>query len=214
MALTKVGSVIDAWAEIAAQGIREGGEADVSGSYDAALLITAALSSTTAHLGTEIIVQVSEETNAGADEEAFFTTIARFIGPVGTAFTRPLLADEAADQTVLSTDAPVTNNLDHPGKFLFIEDTADVTKSEVLYQIAVSADADDTITIAHGLAYAHVVATSALWDIDSATAEAVAQWMVQLPASATRARVIYNNNYDSGAATVHTRCRLMNTTGL
>ena len=210
MALTKPGSIIDAWLEIAAQGIRQGAEQAVATSYDMALLIECALSSTTAHLGTEIIVMVSEETSGNG----LWNPFTRFIGPVGTAFTRPLSGDEAAAQTVLSTDAPVTNNLDHPGKFLFIEDTVDVTTSEVLYQVAVSADADDTITIAYGLAYAHTAAGSALWDIDSATSEAVAQWMVQLPASANRVRVIYNNNYDAAAATVITRCRLMNTTGL
>ena len=209
MALTKAGSVIDAWAEIAQNATREGAEADVSAQYDAALMVDCALSSTTAHTGTEIIVQVSEET-AG---DGFWTTIARFIGPTGTAVTANVAATEPVGETVIATTNPVTQNVDNDGKYKFIENTDAAANSEIVFTTANSADAGDTITIMHGLANEQT-ANSDWWDIDSATSEAVKSQLVPLPMSASRARVVYNNKYDADGSTVFTRCRLMNTSAL
>lgn len=198
------------WTEVAAQGIQETGTISVSDSYDTVLHIDCALSNTTAHTGTEIIVQVASE--AGVDDA--WSDLARFISCVGTAIKVDLGGDEAAGQTILTVTDPVTNNLDYQGKFVFLEHTGTIASSQIVYQIANSGDAGDTITILDGLTAAQTAAASDFYTIDTATGEAVASYTVTIPASASQARVIFNNNYDSTASTVHVRVRVTKMTGI
>ncbi len=65
MAPTKTTAGLDAWASVAQAGFREGANTDVSDSYESTLHIDCALGSTTAHNGTEIIVQVGTDTGDG-----------------------------------------------------------------------------------------------------------------------------------------------------
>jgi len=205
---TKVGDVIDAWLEIAQNAVREGAEHDVSADYDVILGIDVALCTTTAHTGTEVIVQYSEE----AAGDGFWTTCARFIGPTGTAVTLALDATEPVGETTLAVTNPATANMDNDGKFKFIEAATDAN-SEIVFQTANGGDGGDTITIAYGLANEQSN-TSALFDIDSATAEAVKSYPAAIPASASRVRVLYNNKYDADGSAVFTRCRIANVTAL
>jgi hypothetical protein len=208
MALTKAGDVIDAWAEIAQNATREGAVVNVAAQYDALLEIDVALSSTTAHTGTEVIVQVSEE----ASGNGFWSTIQRFYGPVGTAVTAAIAATEPVGETVIATTNPTTQNVDNDGKFKFIEH-ATPANSEIVFTVSNTADAGDTITIMHGLANEQLN-TSVWWDVDSATVEAVRQYVVPIPFSCSRARVIYNNKFDADGSTVFTRCRLANVSAM
>lgn len=209
MALTKSTAAVDEWAEVAQNGVREGAEVDISGCYEATLHIICALSSTTAQAnGTEIRVQCSG--NSTGDEDWFDHAV--LIGPTGTAISVALAAQEAAGQTVLSVTNPVTNNLDNEGKWLFIEHTT-VANSEIVFVVSNSGDAGDTITILDGLTNQQET-TSNIFDIDSATNEAVRTWCVQLPISAYRARVVYNNTRDAAGSTVHTYCRVVKVTGI
>ncbi len=199
-----------AWAETAAQAFRDSGTIDVSTAYSACLHIDLALSSTTGHLGTEIIVQVGSE--AAVDDS--WTTLTRFIGCVGTAVTVPLSANEAAGQTVLSATNPATAGFlqANCGKMVFLEDVNTPANSEIVYMIA-SEDAGDIITVLDGTTHAHVSGDD-LWEINHLTDSAVGQWVIQLPSSVSQARVIFNNNYDATAATVYSRVRVTKTTGL
>jgi len=208
--LTKSVAAVDEWAEVAQNTIREGATVDVSGCYAATLHIYCCLSSATAHTGTEIIVQLSSNTSGDED----WTPLTKFIGPIGTAHKIDLGGDEAAAQTVLTVTDPVTNNLDHNGKFIFIEHTGTVANSEIVYQTTNSGDAGDTITILDGLTNAQTAAASDFYDIDHATNSAVGMYPIPLPMSANRVRVIYNNTYDADGATVHTNCRITKTTAL
>lgn len=209
MALTKAVASVDAWAEVAQNAVREGAIADLTATFDAVLLIDCALSSTTAHTGTEILVQVSSNTTGDAD----WHVLARLMGPVGTAVKADFAGTEAAGQTVLSVTNPATANVDNNGKLKFVEHTATPANSEIVFQTANSGDDGDTITVLDGLTNEQT-ADSDLFDIDSATASAVGSYMIPIPFGIPRARVIYNNMYDPDGSTVHTRCRLAKVTAI
>lgn len=85
----------------------------------------------------------------------------------------------------------------------------------LLLLLASPAFAADTITILDGLTNAHAAATSVMWFIDSATngSGAVAQYVVNIPDTAYRVRVVYDNTH-AGAADVFTRARLSKITGI
>ncbi|MHA2067700.1 MAG: hypothetical protein ACXABY_25340 [Candidatus Thorarchaeota archaeon] len=208
MALTKSVAAVDEWAEVAQNAVREGTIVDVSGCYSALLHIFCCLSTTTAHTGTEIIVQVSSNTSGDED----WTTLAHFVGPVGTAISAVLANQEAAGQTVLGLTNPVTNNFDNDGKLKFIEHTT-VGNSEVVFQVSNQGDAGDTITILDGLTNQQET-TSTVFDIDHATNEAVGSYTVEIPFAANRVRVIYDNTYDPDGSTVHTNCRISKVTAI
>ena len=201
MAVTTVGAAVDVWAEIAQNAVREGTPADISGALEATLYVDAALSSTTAHTGTEILVQVSSAASGDADWHTIYAPVVL----VGTAVKADFAATEAAGQTVLSVTDPVTANVDNNAKLKFIED-ATAANSEIVYQTANGGDAGDTVTVLDGITNAHAD-TADLWDVDSATVSAVAQRSFPLP-RACRVRVIYNNMYDADGSTVFTRARL------
>ena len=125
-----------AWQEIAQAGFLESGSIDVSGSQATTLHIFMALSSTTAHTGTEIIVQIGSE--AGVDGS--WSTTTRYIGPIGTAFSTAFAATEPAGETVIAIANPTAGNLDNVGKFKFIENPT-AADCEIVYQTECGADA-------------------------------------------------------------------------
>lgn len=210
MALGKSTTEIDAWAEIAQAGFREGANYDVSDMYDAILHIDCALSSTTAHTGTEIIVQIGTDTGDADDN---WSTLVRFISVTGTAVLLAFDATEPSAETSIAVTNPVTANMDNDKKFKFVENTT-AADSEIVYQTANSGDAGDTITIQDGLTHEQDITTSIIYDIDDAVAEAVKQHQVAISAPADRVRVFYNNNYDPDGSTVFTRCRITKLTGV
>ena len=124
------------WTAIAQAAFLETGAEDVSAAIQAVLHIDCAITSTTAHTGTEIICQVQSE--AALDE---WTTFCTFIGPTGTAVKSDFAAQEAAAQTILSVTDPTTGGLDNVGKFIFLEDTATIAKCEIAYLVECGADA-------------------------------------------------------------------------
>jgi len=124
-----------AWQEIAQNAVLETGSIDVSDSWDTTLHIDCAISNTTAHTGTEIIVQIASE--AGVDGS--WTDVTRFIGPIGTAVSCAFAATEPAGETTIAITDPVTNNMDNDGKFKFVENTV-AADSEIVYQTANSGD--------------------------------------------------------------------------
>jgi len=210
MALTKSTTEIDEWAEVAQNSTRLGTAHDVSGCYAATLHVDCALSSATAHTGTEITVQIGTDTGDANDN---WSTLCQWIGPTGTPVTANIAGSEAADQTVLSVTNPATQNVDNDGKFKFIEDTGSAANSEIVFQTANSGDSSDTITILDGLAHAKD-ASDDLWDIDSATDEVVGQYQIEIPMPADRVRVLINNMYDADGATCHTRTRITKVTAI
>lgn len=133
--ITKTESQILEWTAVAAQAIQDSGDIDVSGADQAVIYIDCAISSTTAHTGTEIICQVGQE--AGKEE---WSTFSSFIGPTGTATKSDCSGETAAGQTVVGVTNPATGNLNHLGKFIFIEDTDTIAQCEIGYLVAQSGD--------------------------------------------------------------------------
>lgn len=123
------------WTAIAAQGFQDAGTLDVSAVLAATLHIDCALTSAVAHTGTEIIVQGRKE--ASLDE---WTDLARYIGPTGTATKSDCPGVTAAGQVIVAVTNPATGNLDHIGKFIFIEDTVTIAQCQIGYIIAQSGD--------------------------------------------------------------------------
>lgn len=211
-ALTKSVEAVDAWVEVTAGTAREGATVDVSPNYQTTLAIDVALSEAAAETaGGTIWVEISSNTTGDADWEV----LTSFGGPTGTPFKRDISADEAAGQTILSTTDPATGNLDHNGKFLFIENTATAANSEIVFQTANSGDAGDTITILDGLTNAQAAADGDIWGVDGvgASFSPVAQYVVNIPDSAYRVRVIYDNINATGTD-FFSRARLIKITGI
>ncbi len=210
MALTKSVAEVDAWAKVTQPSTREGATVDTSGYYSACLHIDVCLAEAAAEaIGATIKVQISSNTTGDAD----WSVLTQFGGPTGTAFKVDLGGDEAAGQTVLTVTNPDTNNLDHPAKLLFLENTATPANSEIVYQVSNEGDAGDTITILDGLTNNQTAADTDIWEIDAAGTSVVAQYIVELPMSANRVRVIYGNK-NSTAADIYSRCRITKVTAI
>lgn len=199
MGLTKLVAALDEWAKVAQNAVREGAEIDLSGVYAAALHIDIALSNATAHTGSLIIIQISS--NATGDED--WTTFLVFVGPTGTANLELLSGAEAIGQTVLEVAS--TTGYEADGVlWVFLEDVGIVADSEML--LMVSHAANVSITVQDGLTVAK--------DASDQLSNIAKNYVIELPMTAQRARVIYDNTYDSDGATIHTKCRVSKVTGV
>ncbi len=136
LAKTENTQVIE-WTIVAVQAFLDSGVIDLSAAYEATLHIDIALTSAVAHTGTEIIVQIRSE-DATPDE---WTTLTSFVGPTGTPFKIDCLGNSTAGTKVVSATNPTAGNLNHIGKFVFLEDTVAIAQCEILYQTAFGADA-------------------------------------------------------------------------
>lgn len=117
-------------------GIVESAEIDLTNIFEAVVHIDVALSGTTAHLGTEVIVQVRKE--ATVDE---WTTWCRTVVLSGkTAFHDHPSGQAASGQKVILVANPTAGNLNHVGKHIFLMD-ATVANCEICFQTFCGADA-------------------------------------------------------------------------
>jgi hypothetical protein len=196
---TKVTAEIDAWAAVALAAAREGAAYDVSALYEAGLFIDVCIAGTTAHLGTEVIVELSRD----ATGDDVWSEYARFITPALTAFKADVASTEAVGQTVLSVTDPTTNKFDHVKKYIFIVD-ATPANSEICYLVSCEGDATDTITVLDGTTYEHLN-TADVYTVDGENLSAVFRRVMELPDWAQRVRVLYNNNFGATGSTVYTR---------
>ena len=199
-ALTKSVAAVDEWAEIAQDAVREGATTDVSGCYAATLHISYALTSATAHTGTKIEIQLSS--NTSGDEN--WTTLTSFVTKTGTPDPEAQTENPlAVGQTVINCASTVGLYDDDGTRWIFIEDGT-VANSEMMY--LVSHVGNTSVTVQDGTTNEHAQSVN-MFDI----ADVVA---VELPITANRVRVIYDNTYDSDGATCHTLCRISKVTGL
>jgi hypothetical protein len=124
------------WTEIALAACQESAEIDLSAVYDATLHVDVAITGITAHLGTEIFVQIRKEATV---EE--WTEWCRFVVLSSlTAFKTDVLSTAAAAQKVIPVNNPTAGNLNHLMKNIFIKD-ATIASCEICYQTACGADA-------------------------------------------------------------------------
>ena len=116
--------------------ILESTELSLTNVYEAMLHIDVALAGTTAHLGTEIIVEVRKE--ATVDEWTVWQRLSVLSGK--TAFSTDVASTAAAAQKVIAIANPTAGNLNHINKRLFIED-ATAANCEIVWQTECRADA-------------------------------------------------------------------------
>jgi len=135
---TKTANQQDEWLTITPPAVAESSAFDTSASWDSIIAVDVCQSSATANTtGIEIIVQ-------GRKEDALdeWVTITRVnVLALGAATKSDFAAQEAAAQTTLSVTNPTAGNLDHIGKFIFLEDTAAIEKSEIAFITECGADA-------------------------------------------------------------------------
>jgi hypothetical protein len=124
------------WTSIALATYAESAEIDLTNIYEAMLHVDLAIVGTTAHLGTEIRVQVRKE--ATVEEWTDWSRLVRLSGL--TAFKTDVADTAAAAQKVIAIANPTAGNLNHICKRLFILD-ATIANSEIVYQTACGADA-------------------------------------------------------------------------
>lgn len=199
MALSKSVAAVDEWAEIAQNAVREGATTNVAATYAATLYINCAISSTTPHTGTKVEIQLSS--NSSGDED--WHTFRSFVSSSGTANSEILAGVEAAGQTVLEVASTTGYDADE-ARWIFIEDVGTVADSEIAY--LVSHVSNTSVTVQDGITNAKD-GSDFLFNI-------VDTWVVDLPFSANRVRVIYDNTFDSDGSTVHTFCRIATVTGI
>lgn len=124
------------WTSIALTGSQLSSEVDLSAVRSGMLHLFCAITGTTAHLGTEFLVQVRNEVTVNE-----WTKLFSFVMCAGkTAFTRDVASSAASGQKVIPTLDPVTGNLNHNMKNIFILD-ATIANCEIVYQTACGADA-------------------------------------------------------------------------
>ena len=198
MALTKAGVALDACQEIAQNALTEGGTGDVSGAYEATLLLQLALTTETAHTGTKVVVQVSGETSGDEDWVKF----TEFVALVGTAAKENITNAPAAIGTTVFTVASTTGFI--TTGLRFIEDVTIFANSEWLYEKTYTTDT--SVTMLDGSTRAHAVSSILYTGAESRT--------ILIPASAQRVRVLYDNTYDADGSTVAVRSRLAEVTAI
>lgn len=197
---TKTVASVDDWAEVAQNAVREGATTSINTGYAAILHIDVALSTATAHTGTKIEVQISSETSG--DES--WSTLVSFIGPTGTAVSLTPSGTEAGGQTVIETGATSGDYEADETRWVFFEDVVAVTASELM--LLVSHVANTSITVLDGIANAK--------GTDDRVYSKAQRYVISLPFSTNRFRVIYDNTFDVDGSTVHTLCRVSQVTGI
>lgn len=195
-AQTKATAAVDEWAEVAANGFREGAIIDISGDFDHTVHIYMVLSSETATTnGPSVQIQISSNTvGEGTDEH--WTEWKTFNGPTGTANSEAVTGTEAAGSTVIECASTVGLYDDDDIRFIFFENTT-VADSEI--GTLVSHVANTSVTVMDGITNAQT--SSTMFDI-------VKTWAIKLDLSGVRYRVIYVNNRDVSGPTIHTYARL------
>lgn len=139
---TKTANQEDAWAILTpastASAVKKSTAFDVSASFYSVITVNICQSSTDANTtGIEFYIQGRREDSV--DEWS------NIYGPLnalslGAATKSDFAAQEAATETVLSITNPTAGNLDHVGKFIFLEDTATINNSEIAFLVECGAD--------------------------------------------------------------------------
>jgi len=194
--LTKSVASITDWTAVAQNTVAESATYDVSGCYESHLCIQAFLDTTTAHTGTEFIVQISSNTTGDEDWQDF----TKFTGLVGTA-----VKDDIEDNPLAQGATSITlttHTYTVLGKWLAIED-ATLVNSELIYEVSQSANA---VVILDGTTNEHA---------NTADTYNVAEtYTILIPISANRVRLLVNNTTDSDGSTLNYKIRINKVTGI
>ena len=184
------------WTAVAQNAMSKSAECDLSGVGSAVLHIQAALDTTTAHTGTQFIVQGSGSDTGNAD----WHTIAPFVALIGTAATDAI---EDAPLAAGSTAIKLTGHaLTVLSKWLFIKDGT-LANSELVFE---SAQTANEVVVLDGTENAHI-ATTAIWNV-------AMEQIVIIPFAIKRVRLVVDNTYDDNGSTLNYKLRVSKATGI
>ena len=183
----KITTALNDWTAVAQNALVHSAELEIAGVQKAQMQIQAALDTTTAHTGTRLIVQTSNQISGDED----WYPLAEFVALIGTAAT-DLIEDNplAAGSTAIALTG---HALTAEGILLFIEDGT-LADSEIALEASQSAN---EVVILDGTTNAHALNT-AIFNI------AMMQ-VVSLPSTAKRARLVIDNTYDDNGSTLNYR---------
>lgn len=196
MAITKAVESINDWTAVAQNAVGESATLNCAGHYATELNIQAFLDTTTAHTGTEFIVQVSSNTTGDEDWHDYN----RFVALIGTAVT-DLIEDNplnAASTAIALTGHAYTVE----AIWLAIEDGT-LINSELVFEVSQTAN---EVVILDGTTNQHAQNT-AMFNI------AISE-VIMLDASINRVRVVVNNTYDDNGSTLNYKVRATEVTGI
>jgi hypothetical protein len=197
MALTKAVAAVDAWTAVAQNTIIEGATTDVSAAYQVTLHITVAPTTNTATVnGVKVIIQVSSATSGDINWEeltSFFMLVG--ITTAKISIINTLTAGQASGISAASVSGFTTE-----GYYLYIDDGA---SSEVVLEKSQSAAG---MTIVDNVTYGHVSTTPLYYRAESIS--------VNIPDTANRVRVLYDNTQDAAGSAVDVQCNLSKITSI
>lgn len=206
MALVKSVAAVDAWTAVAANTIVEGATVDISACYEATLHIDAAitLGATASVNGLKAIIQIASATSGDIN----WTELTSFgmlsgITAVSDTISNTLTAGEASVISVSSLSGFTTE-----GQYLYLDDGA---SAEIVLMKSQSATG---IAIVDNVTYGHAVGTKIYNGGTGATQSACTTIAVNIPDTAVRVRVIYDNTQDAAGPTYDVRCNISKVTSL
>jgi len=177
------------WTAVAQNAIGESGTIDCSTHDGTSLLLQAFLDTTTAHTGTEIVVQVSSNTTGNEDWHDY----RKFDVLVGTAAT-DLIEDNPL--TAGSTSLTLTGHaLTEEGIWIGIEDST-LANSELIY---VASQSTNAVVALDGTTNEHA--------LNTAVFNVAISKVIVLDATVQRARVIVNNTKDADGSSLNYKVR-------
>lgn len=194
--------VLDDWALLGTNTIREGTVQSISTWQSTTLYISMAVASTTAHTdGTVFHIQISPRDSGDETwmEQASYTMGKGITGSSTILDTTP----NAGSTTILinNTTTATMGRLDDDGmRYIFMLDSSTVANSEICLLSAHTTGAATSVTILDGLTNTPG-ASSTIWD----WAET---YIYELPKQANRVRVIADNTYDPDGSIIYTYCAI------
>lgn len=201
MALTKAIAEVDAWTSVAQNTMAEGSTVDSSALYEVTLHIDAALTSTTATTnGIKCIIQISSNTSGDAD----WTELTSFTMLAGLTATKASVANTltAGQASVVSVNALTGFTVE--GVLQYVKDGA---SSEM---ILVKGQSATGVSLVDNVVYGHASTT----DVYANNSGAAATILVNIPDTANRIRVVYDNTQDATGSTFDVRCRISKITAV
>ena len=203
MSLTKTTSSITDWTAVAQSAIGESATIDISPAYESTVHIQAFLDTTTAHTGTEFMLQTSANTTGDED----WSDYCRFVELIhATPLTVTITNNPAAAGATVLTSGTVAAGwavADLPTRWIGIKDST-IANSELGLQVGYSNNT--SVTIQDGTTNEHAQNT---------TVHLVAFTKpITVPIGFQRIRLVINNNYDNNGSTLNYKVRCTQVTAV
>lgn len=194
-AITKSSAVVDEWAAVAENTLREGAATTISTSVQTTVTVSVVATGADAGEGMYITIQTSMKSSGDDD----WTTMSggKILVLIGTANLETITNNPAAIGTLVFTVADDAGYEAAAMLLVFIEDQDDVEDSELMY--VVSTSTDTSITVLDGTTTAHAN-TAVLSNLAYKQTFAI-------PSTAHRVRVIYDNTFDDDGTAPEIHCK-------